>query len=69
MSESSKAPRVTTDCGVLEGSWMHTPGKEGHRDVSGCDLCEATGYKCYSSFKILYASVSTGSKPQLSSYW
>ena len=29
MSEqtSSKAPRVTIDCGVLEGSWMHTPGK------------------------------------------
>jgi len=27
MSESSKAPRVTTDCGVLEGSWVHTPGK------------------------------------------
>ncbi len=31
MSESSKAPRVTTDCGVLEGSWMHTPGK---RDIA-----------------------------------
>ena len=26
-STSATAPTVTTDSGILEGSWMHTPGK------------------------------------------